>query len=315
MKLDEILDRFRSKDMTAQGVAKIRHVETILEDPLYEDPYAAYMYFGSSVTNLLGGNRTRKMFDWLQKGLFDVLTLRTKWIDDEIVTAANSAKAEQLLILGAGYDTRGFRLDLPDGFVTLEVDQPAVQSSKLKTMKKIGNFDAKVAARLEATTGGPRVEHVSIDFNQDSVSEETILQPTSLEAKKKTIITLEGVTQYIPDTSTASTLKQVHGLFPKESLLLISYVPESLYDRTNKSKESLQQLDNLLKTAATFNEPWITSWSPDSFASFLKECGFQVLSDVSVEELNEKYLVPRNRGLKEDEKLELERYVVAKIVK
>ena len=309
---------FKPKDRTAQGVAKIRHAETILEDPsqrLYEDPYAKYMFFGSSVQTLMGGERVRNLMGRVQVGMFDVITLRTKWIDDEIMTAANAKTVQQLLILGAGYDTRGFRLNLPDGFFTLEVDQPEVQASKLSKLRYIAKTDETVASRFDSSnTHGPKVEHVSINFNTDSISKETIVDPTSLDSAKPTIVTLEGVTQYIPDTSTASTLKDVHSLLPEGSLLLISYVPDAFYDRTNKTEKALKQLDRFLKLMA-LSEPWITSWSPEAFESFLKECGFQVISDVSVEELNDKYLVERNRGLAEHEKLELERYVVAKIVK
>lgn len=316
----DFLESLKPKDTTAQGIAKIRHAETILEDPsqrLYEDPYAEYMYFGSSITNLMGGNMFRKLLGLVQVGMFDVLTLRTKWIDDEIMNAANTKDVQQLLILGAGYDTRGFRLDLPKGFVVLEVDQPEVQAIKLKKLRYLAKSNESVASRLDAdsSTATSTVEHVSINFNKDSIRKETILDPTSLDATKPTIITLEGVTQYIPDTSTASTLKQVHSLFSDGSLLLISYVPDALYDRTNKSEKKLKQLDRFLTMVKWSNEPFITSWSPEAFESFLKDCGFQVISDVSVEELNDKHLVARNRGLSEDEKLELERYVVAKIVK
>ncbi len=320
MGLFDFLESLKPKDTTAQGIAKIRHGETILEDPsqrLYEDPFAEYMYFGSSITNVMGGNMFRKLLGWFQVGMFDVLTLRTKWIDDEIMNAANTKDVQQLLILGAGYDTRGFRLDLPKGFVVLEVDQPEVQASKLKKLRYLAKTDETVASRLDADSSNANatVEHVSIDFNKDSICKETILDPTSLDGTKPTIVTLEGVTQYIPDTSTASTLTQVHSLFPEDSLLLISYVPDALYDRSNKSEKKLQQLDRFLKVVKWSNEPWVTSWSPESFESFLKDCGFLVVSDVSVEELNDKYLVEKNRGLSDDEKLEMERYVVAKIVK
>ena len=304
-----------SKDQTAQGVAKVRHCESILEDPserLYEDPYAHLMYDGSIVQTWLGGNKTRGLFDWFLKGMYDLLTLRTKWIDDEIIAAisAGDASAEQLVILGAGYDTRGFRLDLPEGFIAVEVDQPDVQSSKRKIIDSIAKTETDVASRLNPTNGGPKVEFVSIDFNKDSIGEDTLMASSSLEGSKRTIVTLEGVTQYIPESSTADTLQKVHELFPAGSLLLISYVPDSLYEESNNKKVSW-----LLKIVDSLGEPWITSWSPESFASFLGNCGYRVISDVGFAELNEKYLVPRNRGLAKEEMVPLERYAVASVVK
>lgn len=311
MTIAEFLESLKPKDRTAQGVAKIRHLEQMLSNRLYDDPYAQEMYPGSTLSAWIGRDTLLNIYRWFQPGMFEIITLRTKWIDEAIL----ASPFDQLLILGAGYDTRGYRLDLSDGFVTLEVDQPDVQNRKLKNIRRIAQTDEKVASRMEKSTTGPTVEYVSIDFNTDCVRAKTILEPTSLDGSKPTIVTLEGVTQYIPDTSTATTLKQVHGLFPEESLLLISYVPDALYDYTNKSPQQVKQLNTLLELVKWSNEPWITSWSPESFASFLKDCGYAVVSDVSVEELNDQYLVPLDRGLQEDEKLELERYVVAKIVK
>ena len=323
-----------SKDATAQSVAKIRHCESILEDPserLYEDPYAEQMYFGSSVQTWWGGNLTRKISDWIFAGMFDLLSLRTKWIDDAILahvvddsntnSGGGVASAEQLVILGAGYDTRGFRLDLPDGFLVVEVDQPGVQSKKRKRLEGIAATDNSVASKLRATNSNDsqlssRVEFLEIDFNKDSVGEILLSSATSLEHTKKTIVTLEGVTQYIPKTSTASTLQQVHSVLPEGSILLISYVPQAVYDNPSECGiNDPKKLSYMLKTVEWFGEPWISSWSPESFASFLNECGYEVVSDVSAPELNEKYLLPRNRGREKHELPSLERYVVASMVK
>jgi len=309
-----VLKLKNSKDQTAQGVAKVRHCESILEDPsqrLYEDPYAHKMYDGSIVQTWLGGNKTRRIFDWFLKGMYDLLALRTKWIDDQIM--AGVGDIEQLVILGAGYDTRGFRLDLPDNFVVVEVDQPDVQSSKSKIMHSIAKTDTAVASRLDSNTKGPSVEFLSIDFNKDFIRKENLIDSTSLEMTKPTIVTLEGVTQYIPESSTANTLQQVRGLFPAGSLLLISYVPDDLYDESNMDYN--KNLSRLLKAVELLGEPWITSWSPESFASFLETCGYKVVSDVGIAELNEMYLVPRNRALADNEQPILERYALALIIK
>ena len=238
------------KDGTAQGVAKVRHGETILEDPaerLYEDPYAEGRYPGSFVQAWLGGRRTRRLFDYVMPGLFDLLTLRTKWFDDQIIIAALSdgsgrggaaAAAAQLVILGAGYDTRGFRLNLPAGFLTVDIDQPSVQAKKRQILAAIAEGDASLASRLRSrqeNPEGPRVEHLEIDFNKDSVAEtmtRSSLSPnSSFDRTKRTVVTLEGVSQYIPKESTATTLKEVHGVLSHGSLLLISYVLQTVMDR------------------------------------------------------------------------------------
>ncbi|CAB9500362.1 Putative S-adenosyl-L-methionine-dependent methyltransferase [Seminavis robusta] len=60
-------------------------------------------------------------------GFSEMITVRTKWIDDGILS---SEDCRQWILLGAGYDTRGFRLDLPSDGLVLEVDQPQVQQQK-----------------------------------------------------------------------------------------------------------------------------------------------------------------------------------------
>jgi methyltransferase (TIGR00027 family) len=299
------------RDTTAQGVAKVRHCESILEDPserLYEDPYAHHMYFGSFAQTWMGGRVTRAVFDLLMVGMFDMLSLRTKWIDDQILEWADGA--EQLVILGAGYDTRGFRLDLPEGFNVIEVDQPGVQSRKRAILEGLSSDDEAVAAKLESG-----VEFVPIDFNHDSVG--NVLgskAKTSFDSAKKTIVTLEGVSQYIPKGATESTLKQLHAIVPEESTLIISYVDDALFTNPSEYGDPTR-IHWMLKVVEWFGEPWITSWNPASFAAFLEKCGFAVIDDVSVSDLNQKYLVPRNRGRPKEELASMERYVVASVVK
>jgi O-methyltransferase involved in polyketide biosynthesis len=104
-----------------------------------------------------------------------MLSIRTKWLlDEQVVEAAPSMK--QLLILGAGYDTRGFRLDLPppqqqddkdSSFQVWEVDQPDVQIKKIANLKSLSLTDSRVADRMETSF----VKFVPVDFTVDSLDD------------------------------------------------------------------------------------------------------------------------------------------------
>ena len=122
------------KDGTAQGVAKVRHYEA-LHPPsqrLYHDPYAYAMYPGSIVQNWMGPATIDKLYGWMgMTGFQEMISVRTKWLDDQITTAILEGDPKTIIILGAGYDTRGFRMEFPEDFVVLEVDQPEVQTKKL----------------------------------------------------------------------------------------------------------------------------------------------------------------------------------------
>ena len=99
------------KDGTAQGVAKVRHYESLLpiEQQLYSDPFAYAMFPGSIIQQWMGPSLIDRIYRWMNlTGFQEMISIRTKWLDDEIMKAATAS--DQLLILGAGYDTRGFRV-------------------------------------------------------------------------------------------------------------------------------------------------------------------------------------------------------------
>ena len=71
-------------------------------------------------------------------------------LDTEVLSATDSeaSPAKQLVILGAGYDTRGFRLIFCSGesegddCTVFEVDQPAVQEKKISKLDWLSKNDA-----------------------------------------------------------------------------------------------------------------------------------------------------------------------------
>jgi methyltransferase (TIGR00027 family) len=358
---------FGSGDGTAQGVAKIRHYESLHEPSsrLYNDPYAQYMYQGSFVqTWLLGESGTRRIYDFLCKGLLEMITLRTKWIDDEIMKAiqipqlpqrrptdddntdednknddytgaTGATGAEQMIILGAGYDTRGFRLTLPDTFRVIEIDQPDVQALKIKKLVTIAKTDEKVLSRIMKTNNTKNnniVQFIGIDFNKggnDASISDRLLSSNVFDKNKVTVVILEGVTQYIPKSSTADTLQQLHTILPANSIVLISYVPQDTYDDPNKlcgggsggssskSTSCVNRINLLLKLTNLFaGEPWITGWkTTKDFGFFLKELGYKLQSVSTVDMLNDKYLTPLNRNIKKEDMIPIEQYAVAIVVK
>ena len=129
------------KDATAIGVAKIRHLETIFNEPgkeqLFQDPYAHKMYPKSWITGCMGWKRIKGFLRGINGGACYLLIGRTKWLDDVVMQAAEDG-IKQVVILGAGYDMRGYRLNLDDSVRVFEIDQPEVQLSKKAKLAKCG---------------------------------------------------------------------------------------------------------------------------------------------------------------------------------
>ena len=121
------------KDGTAQGVAKYRQME--LTHPtksklLFIDPYAYTFVIGSPLINWFGYKYCKTQSDDLMSGMWESLICRQLFFDRQMTKAVKEDKVTQIVILGAGYDCRFYRLDCirdcNEDLTLIEVDQPEV---------------------------------------------------------------------------------------------------------------------------------------------------------------------------------------------
>lgn len=111
--------------MTALGVALIRVRETARPDRLYADPLAEA--FVAAARPAFDDERWSRLED-LAGQFYEGRTLAVKGVDDQILEAA--VQCPQIVLLGAGLDTRAFRLDLPRDTAFFEVDLPELFAFK-----------------------------------------------------------------------------------------------------------------------------------------------------------------------------------------
>ena len=291
------------KDGTAQGVAKQRLIESLAKPNkrVIYDPYAKYFVLGASIIKLLGHKISVWLGEKIVPGMHEHLICRTRFIDD-LIEESTSAGIEQYVILGAGYDSRAYRLKLPPKLKIFEVDQPEVQGIKrLKLPKSISNRK--------------NIIYVSIDFNNQSLKEQ--LLDAGFDKSKSTIYTLEGVSQYIPKEALSSTLKELATLNANSnSKIFISYVNKLLledskacfgmgYSRPEKA------IKFIINGAKKVGEPWISFYSAEEIQNLLSENGFIVIENQTLADLNSKYFAPVGRLIPEDFIFKLEHFVVA----
>jgi len=291
------------KDGTAQGVAKQRLIETIAgpEKSVINDPYADKFVIGSGVIKLMGHRLNVWLTSKLAPGFHEHLISRTRFIDDLIEKSAKEG-VQQYVILGAGYDSRANRLNLPPSLKIFEVDQPEVSDIKLsKLPKDLPNLE--------------NITYVNVDFSYQSLSEQ--LLTAGFDQTKSTIFTLEGVSQYITKEAVSSTIQEL-SLITKDarSIFFMSYVdellnkdPEACFGKgyPNPSKKA-----NLIQTlSAKVGEPWISFYSDEEVESILAENGYAIKENVTLEDLNSLYFSPVGRVLPENQIFKLEHFIVA----
>ena len=291
------------KDGTAQGVAKQRLIETIAgaDKRVINDPYADSFVIGSGFIKLMGHKLNAWLSEKLAPGFHEHLIARTKFIDELIQKSAVNG-TEQYVILGAGYDSRAHRLELPSSLKIFEVDQPEVSDNKLaKLPKELPNSD--------------NVTYVNIDFSYQSLTEQLIV--AGFDQKKSAIFTLEGVSQYITKEAVSSTIKELASLTrDTNSIFFMSYVDELL----DKNPEACfgEGYPNPAKKAslikglsAKVGEPWMSFYNGAEIEDLLSQNGYSIEENVTLEDLNSLYFSPVGRTLNENQIFKLEHFVVA----
>jgi methyltransferase (TIGR00027 family) len=256
---------------------------------------------GSGFIKLMGHKLNAWLSEKLAPGFHEHLISRTKFIDELIEKSAVNG-TEQYVILGAGYDSRAHRLELPSSLKIFEVDQPEVSDNKLaKLPKELPNSD--------------NVTYVNIDFSYQSLTEQLI--GAGFDQKKSTIFTLEGVSQYITKEAVSSTIKELASLTrDTNSIFFMSYVDELL----DKNPEACfgEGYPNPAKKAslikglsAKVGEPWISFYNGAEIEDLLSQNGYSIEENVTLEDLNSLYFSPVGRTLNENQIFKLEHFVVA----
>jgi len=120
---------------------------------------------------------------------------RCEFLDHALLQ--NVSAGHQVVILGAGWDTRAYGLLKGKDLTIFEVDTPATQSVKLAAIEK---------TRLDAS----HVTFVSCDFNRQSWLD--ALKEKGFDPDRRTFILWEGVTMYLEKSAIQSTLQAVSTL-------------------------------------------------------------------------------------------------------
>jgi methyltransferase (TIGR00027 family) len=163
---------------TARWIAAARARESARPDALFSDPWAADLAGTEGRDRLAASERVSGREN-------PFLPVRTRFFDD-LLTGATWA--EQVVLLGAGMDTRAYRLDLHPGAVVFEVDVPEVFAAKNEV--------------LDAVAPRSRRREVRADLGGEW---EPALLDTGFDPARSTVWLAEGLLFYL----TADTVGRV----------------------------------------------------------------------------------------------------------
>jgi methyltransferase (TIGR00027 family) len=271
----------KQSSLTAAGIAVARAVESDKAQGvrICYDPYAVkflnpwFYRFMRLFIDIGYAERTGA-------GVQGFLVARCRYIDD-LVQLSLEEGLEQLVILGAGYDSRAYRFDgLKNGVKVFEVDHPATQRDKIKKVKAVfGELPSYVT-------------YVGVDFNRDTLEER--LKACGYDERKKTLFVWEGVVMYLSPEAVNLTLDFILQHSGAGSQVVFDYIYTALMDGSVKHGEVSR-----MRRVHRFSGEGLTFSIPEGKASdYLKERGFKNVKDVPSIALHDRYFIGVNTNRK-----------------
>lgn len=268
--------RKRQSSLTAAGIALARAIESErpAEERICYDPFArrfvpAWMYRVFGFFMKIGYTERRG------PGVNGFLIARERYIDDVLQNFLEHG-LEQLVILGAGYDSRAYRFNLA-GVKVFEVDHPATQADKLEKLQVIfGKIPEHVT-------------YVPVDFNTQTL--EARLLESGYGPQRKTLFIWQGVIMYLTQEAVDATLSFVVNHSGKDSAIVFDYIYRSALDAQKQSEiKGMRRYRFMTGEGLTFGIP------RGAAESFLKERGFRDVKDSDTDFLKATYFIGRNAG-------------------
>ena len=193
---------------------------------------------------------------------------RTRLIDERVAAALPGV--QQVLILGAGFDTRAYRLAQLREAAVFEVDHPATQAAKRRILLRgSGQIPANV-------------RFVPVVFGADDPATE--LAGRGFVSGAPTLVLWEGVTNYLDSASVDATFRFLASAIAPGSPVLFTYVDRAMLDRS----AVFEGAATTLRAVRRVGEPFTFGLDPREVPGYLADRGFELESDTVVRDAAER---------------------------
>ena len=219
--------------------------------------------------------------DWMVRatekaapGIWALMACRKRYIDEKLIEAVDEIDA--VVNLGAGFDTRVYRLPTLADVPVWEIDQPEnIAPKRLRLRRLLGAIP-------------PHVNLVPIDFDRQDLG--AVLTAHGYSAAARTFFIWEGVTQYLTQAGLVATFEFL-ARAARGSRLTFTYVRKDFID--GKATHGHEDLYKRLVVKGV----WLSGMEPDHVEPFLDPFGWRVIEHIGYQELVDRYVKPTGREL------------------
>lgn len=241
---------------TAQMVAAYRARATRKPEPVCSDPWA------NGFAGALGFERSIE-FDKHFAHMELWIALRTAYLDLQVQGAIERG-AEQVIILGAGFDTRAARLARA-GVRFFEVDHPDTQAEKRTRAAIIAGYPVDSATL------------VACNFERDDFM--VRLEQAGFDRSAAAVVIWEGVTPYLTEQAVVATASRLAESLTADSLLVFDYVSKRMAEG-----QGLRPRDEGARGAVSeMGEP--IRWGTNDPLPLLYGCGYRYVRTVAFDQI------------------------------
>ncbi|MET3135786.1 methyltransferase (TIGR00027 family) [Undibacterium sp. GrIS 1.2] len=217
-----------------------------------QDAQSAKPLCGDAYAHLFMTDHGNTIFDQLKTDVRpnQSIAVRHRMIDDFLRERLAQQPKTKVILIGAGFDARAFRLDHGHWF---EIDEPQVIEHKNTC--------------LPAASCANALERIAIDFSQ-----ETLTNKLPKNDGMPVIIVMEGVFGYLTETQIKQTLQALRAAYPKHSLMC-DLMSKHFIQKTGK-----KLTDRIEKLGAKFR------FFPENPKDIFERCGYQHAASESIVE-------------------------------
>jgi len=263
---------------TAEYVALFRAIESSppADRRLFEDPFARRflrpkLAMLASLCRVPGvADLVARFVDSRWAGARSSAVARTRLIDDTVRRALDQG-IEQLVILGAGFDARAYRLRALSDLPVFEVDHPDTLARKRRLLEPL------------SAAASSHVRFVGIDFKSSEL--DPVMTAAGYSRVLRTLILWEGVTNYLDEAAVDATLRWCASAAPG-SQLVFTYVHRAVLDDPN----SFAGTERLFETLNAAGERWTFGLDPAELPRFLDERGLRLEEDIGSADYRARYM-------------------------